>query len=386
MGVYPPDITFADVANGWGIPTATDISLAWVTAYFVFGSGHPAILYLLLLAIVDDGLGLIIIAVAYPDKSQSPNYLYLLLIVLAMLISYVFRKLKFMNWKLYIFIAGPIAWIGLMECSLHPALALCFVVPFLPNELPSEAHENTHSAENEDDEEECQHNLKAPLHAFEHDLKPFVDIGVMFTFGLVNGGVQMKYVGPLSFTIFLSLVIGKTLGIGLMSFVGNKVGYPPPPGIGLRECFMIGFIASIGLTVALFVSGVAYPTSPLLEGEAKMGALFSIASAIIAIILSKTCCKFSVPEVKRKRSNKFIDVDVDSESDDEEIDDIMVNSVIGTIRDVEKTTKELEKIAGIKTKVLLKKERKEKFEQSMQRIKSNKDSPNRSSTISNIKI
>ena len=196
----------------------------------------------------------------------------------------------------------------------------------------------------------------------------------------------MKYVGPLSFTIFLSLVIGKTLGIGLMSFVGNKVGYPPPPGIGLRECFMIGFIASIGLTVALFVSGVAYPTSPLLEGEAKMGALFSIASAIIAIILSKTCCKFSVPEVKRKRSNKFIDVDVDSESDDEEIDDIMVNSVIGTIRDVEKTTKELEKIAGIKTKVLLKKERKEKFEQSMQRIKSNKDSPNRSSTISNIKI
>ena len=102
MSLYPSDVTFADVANGWGIPTATDISLAWVTAYFVFGSGHPAILYLLLLAIVDDGLGLIIIAIAYPNKSQSPNYLYLLLIVLSMLISYVFMKLKFMNWKLVV--------------------------------------------------------------------------------------------------------------------------------------------------------------------------------------------------------------------------------------------------------------------------------------------
>ena len=57
LGFYPEDISFEEVANGWGIPTATDISLAWVTAFFVFGSGHPAILYLLLLAIVDDGLG-----------------------------------------------------------------------------------------------------------------------------------------------------------------------------------------------------------------------------------------------------------------------------------------------------------------------------------------
>ena len=80
-----------------------------------------------------------------------------------------------------------------------------------------------------------------------------------------------------------------------MSMIGTKIGYPPPPGIQTRDCFMIGFIASIGLTVALFVSGVAYPNSPVLEGEAKFGALLSILSAGIAILISKTCCKFSVP-------------------------------------------------------------------------------------------
>ena len=129
----------------------------------------------------------------------------LVFLVLAMSISFVFRKLKFMNWKLYVFTAGPIAWFGLMECSLHPALALCFVVPFLPNELPAKRDRINHTARNEDNEDGHHHDAKAPLHAFEHDLKPFVDIGVMFTFGLVNGGVQMKYVGPLSVTIFLSL-------------------------------------------------------------------------------------------------------------------------------------------------------------------------------------
>jgi hypothetical protein len=270
-----------------------------------------------------------------------------------------------MNWKLYIFVAGPIAWFGLMECSLHPALALCFVVPFLPNDVHTE-EEVRHRSE----EGEVNHEHLAPLHAFEHDLKPFVDIFVMFSFGLVNGGVEVKYIGPLSGTIFVSLVVGKTIGIGFMSFVGQKIGYPAPPGISLKDCFMIGFIASIGLTVALFVSGVAYPNAPVLEGEAKMGALLSIASAIIAIAVSKTCCSFEDQMKKKlKKEKSFNNVDVDSDSDDEEIDRIMVKSVVGTIRNVEQTKKKMEEIAGIKTKVLLDKDRKNQLSASLQRIK-----------------
>ena len=62
---------FGSLAKGWGIPTATDISVAWVAAYSVFGAGHPAINFLLLVAIIDDGIGLVIIAIAYRDKDAA---------------------------------------------------------------------------------------------------------------------------------------------------------------------------------------------------------------------------------------------------------------------------------------------------------------------------
>ena len=77
---------FGTLAKGWGIPTATDISIAWVTALCVFGAGHPAINFLLLCAIIDDGIGLVIIAVAYreSDPAVAPAYAYLLLCLAAM--------------------------------------------------------------------------------------------------------------------------------------------------------------------------------------------------------------------------------------------------------------------------------------------------------------
>ena len=62
---------FGTVANGWGIPTATDIALAWLVARVIFGNGHPAINFLLLLAVADDAIGLGIIAVFYPDPDLS---------------------------------------------------------------------------------------------------------------------------------------------------------------------------------------------------------------------------------------------------------------------------------------------------------------------------
>ena len=49
--------TYEDLASGWGIATATDISLGWATSYLVFGHGHPGVFFHLLMAIFDDGIG-----------------------------------------------------------------------------------------------------------------------------------------------------------------------------------------------------------------------------------------------------------------------------------------------------------------------------------------
>lgn len=68
--------------------------------------------------------------------------------------------------------------------------------------------------------------------------------------------------------------------------LATVIGFPFPKGMGYRELFVAGVIAAMGLTVALFVSGVAF-IDPSPQGAAKMGALFSVATAVIAFIAGK---------------------------------------------------------------------------------------------------
>ena len=129
------------------------------------------------------------------------------------------------------------------------------------------------------------HDHNAPLHKFEHDTKFFVDCG-MFFFAFANAGVELSGAGSMSICVLLSLVVGKTLGIVGFSVVASIFGIMLPDGISLKDLFMIGLLASIGLTVALFVSGEAY-ADPNLQSQAKLGALISGLIGPIAIVVSK---------------------------------------------------------------------------------------------------
>ena len=72
-----------EIGRGWGIPTATDIALAWLVARVVFGARHAAVSFLLLLAVADDAAGMGIIAVFYPDPKHptAPAWLGLVALV-----------------------------------------------------------------------------------------------------------------------------------------------------------------------------------------------------------------------------------------------------------------------------------------------------------------
>lgn len=61
-----------DLVRGWAIPCATDIAFSYLVARFIFGAKHPAIPFLLLLAIADDALGLLILAAFYPTGTLRP--------------------------------------------------------------------------------------------------------------------------------------------------------------------------------------------------------------------------------------------------------------------------------------------------------------------------
>jgi len=283
--------TYNAVANGWAIPTATDIAFSYLIGRLVFGAGHPAVRFLLLLAIADDAAGLIILAIFYPSGELAPEWLlasFGAALAVYLLFNWLPRKLdvgkqdrpnstwvrKNLHFIPYA-IAGCISWYGFMRSGLHPALGLLPVVPAIPHAdrafgIFSEAESHLHDL----------------LNVIEHALKHPVEV-VLFFFGLLNAGVELSAIGDATWLVLAGLIIGKPVGIlafGWFAAVPLKLGIPQ--GMRIIDLVVIGFVAAIGFTVSLFVATVAFPPGDV-QDAAKMGALFSFGAAIISIIAGK---------------------------------------------------------------------------------------------------
>ena len=295
---------FGAVANGWAIPTATDIALAWLVARVIFGNRHPAVNFLLLLAVADDAIGLVIIAVFYSTDVQP---LWLLLTAGGIAAAFAFRKIGITWWTVYILIAGGMSWVGLVKAGVEPALALVVIVPFLPA-LHAGGHDEAatfklgeHAEHGNDELAAAQASKTHPDHAggghghalgtleqFEHHLKLPVDMGLFF-FAWANAGVAFGNINQVTLMILVSLIVGKTVGVSLFSFIVSRLGFPLPEGMSLRHLFVAGIIAGLGLTVALFVANKAYNTPEGLEflDPGKMGAVFSVVAAGLAFAFAR---------------------------------------------------------------------------------------------------
>ncbi len=278
---------FSEVANGWGIPTATDIALAWLVARIVFGSHHSAVNFLLLLAVADDAIGLGIIAVFYPDPGHPVEPIWLLLTLGGMAAAYGLRRMQVGLWPVYVLIGGGLSWSGLALSGVEPALALVVIVPFLPGPRLDPALVRSHHephAEVQSTAAAGHHETHAisPLDQFEHQLKLTVDLGLFF-FAFANAGVAFGSINSVTLIILLSLIVGKTVGISLFSWVGTRLGFPLPPDMGFKHLAVTGLIAGLGLTVALFVAGKAFPADSVFQDPAKMGAVLSAGVAFLAI-------------------------------------------------------------------------------------------------------
>lgn len=259
------EISMHTLLKGWAIPTATDIALAWLFGKMIFGAGSAAVSFLLTLAIVDDFIGLIIIALFYPDPKHPVSLQYLAFVIVGMLIAYAFRRMKIVSSIPYVVFPGILCWYGLISANLHPALALVFVVPFLPTGKKS--------------------GKKDVLHNFEHTFKFPVECFVLMLFGFLNAGVSMGSFNQVSMLIFFAAFVGKPVGVLLFGML-SSVFSPLPDKMSWKDLLVVGQISGIALTVAIFVSGEAY-YHPTLLGGAKMGSLLTCASGLMAIILAR---------------------------------------------------------------------------------------------------
>ena len=285
--------TYNAVFNGWAIPTATDIAFSYLVGRIVFGAGHPAVRFLLLLAIADDAAGLIILAVFYPTGALAPMWLLLSFAVaigVYLLANWLPRRKDRGNqdrpastWvrtKLHFLpylIAGCISWYAFMRSGLHPALGLLPIVPTIP-----------HADRAFGIFSEAERYLTDLLNQIEHALKHPVEV-VLFFFGLLNAGVQFNAIGSATWLVLAGLLIGKPVGILLFGWLAARpMELGLPQGMRIIDLAVVGCVAAIGFTVSLFVASVAFDAGPI-QDAAKMGALFSFAAAAISIVAGKLC-------------------------------------------------------------------------------------------------
>ncbi|MEQ8791533.1 MAG: Na+/H+ antiporter NhaA [Pirellulaceae bacterium] len=264
---------WGDYGGGWAIPCATDIAFSYLVARIIFGNGHPAIAFLLLLAIADDAAGLVILAVFYPNPAQPLNPWWLLLSVAAILLGFGMRKMRLHSFWWYLLIPGTMSWIAFHQAGIHAALGLVPIIPTLP-------HAHTDLGIFARDELK-RHDT---LNEFEHWWKYPVEI-ILGLFGLVNAGVAFSNVGVGTALVVVGLLVGKPLGIMVFTLFSDKVlKLNLPAGMNYRDVLSLGMVAGIGFTVALFVSTAAFPEPGPIQDQVKMGALASFFAAVVAYV------------------------------------------------------------------------------------------------------
>jgi len=262
-----------ELMPGWAIPCATDVAFSYLAARFIFPRNHPAIPFLLLLAIADDALGLILLALFYPVGTVSLGS-FAALMAPAIGLTLLLRQRRITNFWPYLIVGGGLSWTALFFGGVHPALAMVPILPFMPHEKRDLGFFDPR-----------EHDLPDTMNRFEQTWRLPVQF-ILFFFGLVNAGVRLSSVGSGSWIVFVSLLFGKPIGIVGTTFLSVRLGLRSPGGLTYRHAVVMGVAAGIGFTVALFFATSAFRPGTILD-QAKMGALLSFFAAPIAIVCGR---------------------------------------------------------------------------------------------------
>jgi NhaA family Na+:H+ antiporter len=263
----------ADLVRGWAIPCATDIAFSAMIARLIFPSTHPAIPFLLLLAIADDALGLVILAVFYPSGTLSLAAP-LILLPAAIALALWLRRRRVHSFWAYVIGPGALSWAALYFGGLHPALALVPVVPFMPHSPRDLGLFDQREVEQPD-----------TLSHFEHWWAMPVQV-VLLLFGFANAGVPLAQMGPGTYYVLVALLLGKPIGILLFSRAALLAGAHLPRRLRIADLLTLGIAASIGFTVSLFFATAAFSEGAALA-QTKMGALLSFVAGPLALVVAR---------------------------------------------------------------------------------------------------
>lgn len=274
VAVYAAYIHAGDeevLAQGWPIASAVDLLFCLAIARTIF-RGSVAVAFGLLLALASDVVGLTVISRQRLVADAHPAAV--VLIVAAIGASVVLRRSGVRSMWPYLFLSGPLAWLGCYGAGVHPALALLPIVPFLPHS----ARDLNGIARRDRGAHRTASHFEA---VFEYPVQ-----GIAFLFGLVNAGVLLRGFGTGTWAVLTASLVGRPVGILVAVGIAVAAGLPLPRHIGWKELIVIALGASPSLAFGLFFAAAVFPDGPLLI-ETKMGAISTGAGLLLALAAAR---------------------------------------------------------------------------------------------------
>lgn len=258
-------------ATGWGIPMATDIAFA-LAVISLLDKRIPLSLkiFLAALAIVDDLVAILVIAIFY---SSGIDITYLIYASIGMAVLIGMNKLNIQNPYLYL-IPGVFIWYFIHHSGIHATIAGVLVAMTIPT--------------NDTD-------IESPLERLEHALVKPVNLLIIpiFAFANTNITIQSEMIqgltSPLGLGIGLGLLLGKPIGIILSAFLCHKLKLGQlPEGSNFKHILGIGFLAGIGFTMSIFISNLSF-SNPIFINDAKLAVLgSSLLAGVIGFVILRS--------------------------------------------------------------------------------------------------
>ncbi|WAC67061.1 Na+/H+ antiporter NhaA [Agrococcus sp. SL85] len=271
-----------EALSGWAIPAATDIAFA-LAVLAIFGRGLPIGLrtFLLTLAVVDDLLAIIVIAVFY---TSGVAILALLGALLAVAAFAVVVRTRWARWWLLIPIA-LVAWWLMHESGVHATIAGVLLGAVVPAKaIHGEAEPRTH--------------------AYEAAVRPWSTAIALPVFALCSAGVSVADGGgfaelaaqPVLLAVAGGLVVGKLLGVlGVTALVTRLTPLRLPDGIGIRDLVPVALLTGIGFTVSLLIAELSFDDA----GRTDAAKLAVLIGSGVAAVLAAPLLRW---DAKRQRS------------------------------------------------------------------------------------
>ena len=281
-------------AGGWGIPMATDIAFS-LAIISLLGSRVPMSVkvFLTTLAIVDDLGAVLVIALFYTSEISLVS---IAVGMAFLLVMFAANKMGIKNVIFYGVIGIGGVWTAFLMSGVHATISAVLAAFMIPadSRLPESAYikrvgrllrhfrviDNSRAA-------------IPPLQRLEHAMHPLVSFVIMPIFALANAGVSFDGINlqdvfstNIAAGVMFGLLVGKPVGIVLSTVMLSKLGIASPSGgLTIRRLLGIGFLASIGFTMSMFISTLAFADGASLV-QAKLGIFTaSVAGGWIGYVL-----------------------------------------------------------------------------------------------------